>query len=130
MRKTACYIVLSLYALVLIRPAIPFLGYMINYDYITQVLCINKDNPTLNCNGSCFLTQDIQKTQLTEMEEGQITFPILDLGIFVLAFQDINSYDLSLIELDVSPDYYFYNMGDTSNYHNKIIHPPEFLVAA
>jgi hypothetical protein len=33
-----------------------------NYDYIVDVLCINKKNVALQCNGKCHLKQQLSKT--------------------------------------------------------------------
>lgn len=34
-----------------ITPILPFLDCFVNYEYISKVLCINKDKPTSTCNG-------------------------------------------------------------------------------
>lgn len=41
----------------------PFVEYYINFDYITEVLCINKDKPQTSCQGTCYLKDQIQETQ-------------------------------------------------------------------
>ncbi|MGB0199173.1 MAG: hypothetical protein ACPF80_03965 [Flavobacteriaceae bacterium] len=41
----------------------PFVDYYINFDYITEVLCINKDKPQTSCQGTCYLKDQIQETQ-------------------------------------------------------------------
>ena len=41
--------------------------YVLNYDYIKEVLCINKDQPQLQCNGKCHLNKQLQ--QVAESEE-------------------------------------------------------------
>jgi len=47
----------------MLRPIAPFVEYAINYDYISKVLCINKDKPELQCNGKCQLMQKLEKQQ-------------------------------------------------------------------
>ena len=42
----------------------PWLEYVWNYDYISQVLCINKEEVEQSCNGKCFLM-----TRLAQAEE-------------------------------------------------------------
>jgi len=44
------------------RPVLPMLEYVINKDYITEILCINKEKTELNCEGKCYLMQQL-KTQ-------------------------------------------------------------------
>ena len=35
----------------LLKPTLPVIDYIVNYEYITKVLCINKAKPKLQCNG-------------------------------------------------------------------------------
>ena len=46
----------------LARPVIPVADYIINYDYITKVLCVNKAKPIMHCNGKCHLMKELAKT--------------------------------------------------------------------
>ena len=41
------------------KPLLPVAEYIINYDYITKVLCINKAQPKLQCNGKCHLMKEL-----------------------------------------------------------------------
>ena len=50
-----------MYLSVLIKPLVPILDYVINYNYIKTVLCVNKDKPEMHCNGQCHLKQMIKK---------------------------------------------------------------------
>ncbi|MCS3531055.1 hypothetical protein [Chryseobacterium sp. JUb7] len=55
-----CSIFLTLF--VVFRPLVPLVEYAVNYDYISEVLCINKSNPELHCNGKCYVSKQIAKT--------------------------------------------------------------------
>ena len=44
------------------RPAIPFIEYTIDYEYIATVLCINKNKPKMQCNGKCYLKKQLAKS--------------------------------------------------------------------
>ena len=47
--------------------------YVVNYDYISTVLCINQDKPELECNGKCALMKSIEKsTQEEHNEQGVV----------------------------------------------------------
>ena len=60
--KTATiYFFVFLYLVAMLRPIAPFVEYAINYDYISKVLCINKDKPEMNCNGKCQLMKELEK---------------------------------------------------------------------
>lgn len=50
-----------LYVYVSVAPVIPYLEYLINYDYIKNELCENKDVPESNCNGMCHVKKQIKK---------------------------------------------------------------------
>jgi len=52
-------LVLSAY---LIIPVLPVIDYLINKDYITKNLCINKDKPKSCCKGKCHMVKQLQKT--------------------------------------------------------------------
>ncbi|MEC5395486.1 hypothetical protein [Bergeyella sp. RCAD1439] len=45
----------------LLKPLAPVAEYVLNFDYITTVLCINKDKPELKCKGKCYLSKEIAK---------------------------------------------------------------------
>lgn len=60
-RLIITHLLLNLYLLVLIQPAIPILEYLINYDYIVNELCENKEKPILTCNGKCYLGDQVEK---------------------------------------------------------------------
>jgi hypothetical protein len=49
-----------------LKPIIPVLEYVVNYDYIATVLCINKDKPKLECNGKCHLMKEMAKASESE----------------------------------------------------------------
>lgn len=48
------------------RPLIPLAEYAVNYDYISKVLCINKSRPEVHCNGKCYLSKELAKTNDTD----------------------------------------------------------------
>ena len=43
------------------RPLIPLAEYAVNYDYIVNTLCVNKNKPELHCNGKCYLGKELAK---------------------------------------------------------------------
>lgn len=55
------YIVLFVALLMLIKPLWPVAEYVMNYDYIVNVLCENKDKPQMHCDGKCFLSKQLAK---------------------------------------------------------------------
>lgn len=65
----------------MLRPAAPLLEYALNRDYIEQVLCINKDEPEMQCHGKCYLEQQLQKAA----EEQQPEKALINLQEYPLA---------------------------------------------
>jgi len=81
----------------LIKPLWPVGEYIMNYDYIVNELCENKDKPELQCNGKCYLMQLLaQESQQNEKnpfgDKQQIE--ISQILTLVPTF-DLNSYDLA-----------------------------------
>ena len=54
-------VVLFVAILMLIKPLWPLAEYVVNYDYIVENLCENKDRPFLNCDGKCYLAKQLAK---------------------------------------------------------------------
>lgn len=48
------------------KPVFPLVDYMVNYDYISKVLCENKAKPELKCNGKCHLMKELAKASEEE----------------------------------------------------------------
>ena len=55
-------IILTLvFSIILVKPAIPYLEYIVRKDFIIEKFCINKEKPELQCNGKCHLNKQAQK---------------------------------------------------------------------
>ena len=54
-------VILSIAVLMLARPLWPIAEYIMNYDYISNVLCENKNRPQLECDGKCYLAEMLAK---------------------------------------------------------------------
>lgn len=42
--------------------------YEINKEYVSTVLCINKNKPELKCNGKCYLTKQLKKADTPQSD--------------------------------------------------------------
>ncbi len=69
MRQRLAIGILIIFCFAEIRPLLPFLDYYVNYKYISDVLCINKDKPMSTCNGKCYLNKQLQKSQESEKND-------------------------------------------------------------
>jgi hypothetical protein len=59
--KSGVYILLVLYFASAATPAVSIFNYCLNYTYYSQVICINKNKPKSDCNGTCALKKEIGK---------------------------------------------------------------------
>jgi len=50
----------------------PWINYAINKDYISEYLCINKDQPELQCDGKCYLSQQLKILQEKEQSDTKV----------------------------------------------------------
>lgn len=48
------------------------IDYLFNQAEITQLFCVNKDQPTLQCNGKCHLAKEIAAVEIDDKEEPMI----------------------------------------------------------
>lgn len=44
---------------ILVKPTLPLLDFVANYQYIKNKLCENKDKPEMHCNGKCYLMKEL-----------------------------------------------------------------------
>lgn len=57
---------LGLYVLAVFKPFFPYLEYAINKQLISQQFCENRARPELACEGRCYLTKRLAKTEAPE----------------------------------------------------------------
>jgi hypothetical protein len=53
--KPLLILIMAAYLVTASHVIVPSLDYLLNRDYISEVLCENADNPELGCNGKCHL---------------------------------------------------------------------------
>ena len=124
MKKIVVIVALALF----LKPILPVLDYIINYDYIANVLCENKAKPQLQCNGKCHLMKELAKESENEKPLSSDKKDNSKHEIEVLFYQDINS--LFDIKIAVSTS------NETSNNYTNLycflnttttFHPPTFI---
>ena len=59
-------IVFLLALFMLLKPGLPVVEYVVNYNYISKVLCENKAKPQMHCNGKCHLMKELAKASENE----------------------------------------------------------------
>lgn len=111
----------------LIKPVIPVVEYAINYEYISKVLCVNKEIPKMHCNGKCHLMKELAKASENEkpissdkkssVQEHEILF-----------FQPISNLKIESISYST----FSKNTSEYSNLYSftegySTFHPPTFI---
>lgn len=110
------------------RPIVPVIEYNLNYDYISKVLCINKDEPELKCNGKCQLAKEIKKTLPIETSDKQPGLPVIDFDKFPITYYKSNEQRIKPFEYSNKLNFFTYKTGKTINYIPSVFQPPEFFV--
>lgn len=117
-----CIIIIAL--IVFLKPVIPVLEYVINYDYISKVLCENKDKPKMHCNGKCHLMKELAKQ--AESEKPIQNDKKTSINEFeVLFFQQIKS--LEIVQVSFPNKSKRFNPYSNLYFHLKgfsVFHPP------
>jgi hypothetical protein len=92
MRAIGSILFLTLYLIALVRPLAPFLEYKVNQDFFAEVLCINKSNPSIDCEGQCALILKLKQSfDDTKPETAPITVKMSDYPIgFVTLFNELS----------------------------------------
>ena len=71
MLKSFSLFILSLFIWSILAPVLTVFEYFINYDYIVEVLCINKDKPELECDGKCYLKEQLSESSIIKNDTSE-----------------------------------------------------------
>lgn len=124
MKKIVIIVIIS----ILLKPIIPVLDYILNYDYISKVLCENKKKPELKCNGKCHLMKELAKASENERPINSDKKDNSKQDVEVLFFQDIKSLIVEQIyfqnKTSINDDYsnFYFHLNSCS-----VFHPPTFI---
>lgn len=105
----------------------PVFEYIANYDYISTVLCINKDVPAMACNGKCHLMKELAKAsdleKPTSQDKKHTSAEITDFYIQT----DVN-YLLPVFYLVAKPKLNYSYLNTRCNFTtSSIFRPPIFI---
>jgi hypothetical protein len=112
---------------ILVKPILPVLDYVVNYEYISKVLCINKAKPKLQCNGKCHLMKELAKTSESETPISS-NKKTASHELEVLFFEEIKSFTIKSISFDKN-QFLISNYSDLYYYLNttSVFRPPIFI---
>ena len=111
----------------LLKPVLPVIDYIVNYEYITKVLCVNKAKPKLQCNGKCHLMKELAKTSESQTPISS-NKKIATQELEVLFFEEIKSFNIRYIYFDKN-QFLSTNYSDLYSYLNSdsVFRPPIFI---
>ncbi|MEN8125240.1 MAG: hypothetical protein ABFR32_08920 [Bacteroidota bacterium] len=107
----------------IIQPAIPVIEYFVNYDYIANELCENKDKPLMACNGKCYLEKQVKEQQNLDVEQDAPLPPKIDLEKFITLKNKNFTYNFN-IQYQFNKNLAFYIKFDEKNFIDKPLRPP------
>ena len=97
MRVTLLYIWLIAITLPIFSQWGTIAYYQLNKEYITRVLCKNRDKPQLHCNGHCFLAKKLKAQE--EKKDHQTSERVQDLPSIHLFASPLTLFDFSIRHL-------------------------------
>lgn len=107
------------------KPIWPVVDYLVNYDYIVETLCENKDRPEMNCNGKCHLSKELAKEAGNDDKNplsgktSKSEIPQIIISEHVSEFLFLSGSEPATTE-EIGYKSVFY----TSLFSSKILHPP------
>jgi hypothetical protein len=107
----------------MVRPIAPMLEYVIYEDYIAEFLCINKDKVELQCNGKCYLMQQLSE----QNEEKKQGLPKIMLEEYPIGFVDLMFYNSKKPATVPDQNHFNYSNGYAFLYCAYSFHPPSIL---
>lgn len=106
-------------------PIIPLIEYAINYNYIAEVLCENKDIPQTTCSGKCYLKKQVKisiEKKIPNKKENSKTNYIPDFRIAVVHKINKTHFGTPLFLMSVKQNKLLYS----SRYLEVEDKPPNF----
>ncbi|MDO6598162.1 hypothetical protein Q4512_14660 [Oceanihabitans sp. 2_MG-2023] len=99
------------------------LYYQLNIDYIVETYCVNKEKPTLQCNGKCHLAKQLQPTSNTSNSDDAIS-SLVEAFTFVY-YNDYPSLIFNTVFLLESREKsFFYTKNYTYKFEYSHFRPP------
>ncbi len=112
--------------LLLLKPVLPVFDYIINYEYIANELCENKEEPELKCNGKCHLMKELAKA--SDDEKPMSEKKSLHQETEVLFYQSVFTFTFK----SDAPNVDYVQSTAYSNLYShlavvSVFHPPAFI---
>ncbi|MCF0050458.1 hypothetical protein LXM25_10340 [Dyadobacter sp. LJ53] len=97
--------------------------YQINKEYITRVLCENRDKPQLHCNGKCYLAKKLKAQQ--EKQNKQTSDRVQNTPVLQLFALPITSFEFLASHFPLSQEHHFpYHLASYQAPLSILVPPP------
>ncbi len=128
-RKLSAILLLLIYGTEILAPAMPFVDYYVNKDYIEKNLCINRDNPEMHCHGKCHLKKEIYMIMDDQSEKSdpakKSTVPQKIKEYLVRVYSIVSLEFVEIVEaFDLKPVIPGFLGHVFKGFKNDIFHPP------
>jgi hypothetical protein len=99
-----------------------YADYLWNKEYVSTVLCINKEKPQSHCNGKCHLKKQLEANSKQQDSEKQLKTAIEIVSISP-------SENGFTFQPGIATRYFYENLtAMVTSYHASIFHPPGALL--
>ncbi|PZR18979.1 MAG: hypothetical protein DI539_15620 [Flavobacterium psychrophilum] len=110
----------------LLKPVMPVLDYIVNYDYIAKELCENKAKPQMHCNGKCHLMKELAKAAEEQKQESERKSA--QQNAEVLFCQNVEDFKFSpSLVIPFAKNETVYNNQYVHSAAVSFFHPPAFI---
>lgn len=102
--------------------------YMMRYKHYAMVLCENKENSEMKCNGKCQLSKGLAKASQSEEKNTIPEIPSqanVEISFFIVPFNNRNISNRSDLELNLvlkQPNSHYFRL-----HNNTVFRPPIFI---
>lgn len=124
MKQVTSILLIIIFCFSVVRPVISCFEYIINYDYITKVLCINKEKPELKCSGKCYLKEQLSKIS-SENKSKEKRIPKIKFEKFPIICYQTNDFLIKKIDFNTNSDIWGYNFSINNSSSKPPTPPPK-----
>ncbi len=112
----------------MVRPLVVITDYIINFEYIVENLCKNKDKPLLLCYGSCYVSEKLVSGNYLDLSKSKSNSQNTKIEIFSPVFTLLNTlpYTVELYWKSLSNKIYFFKNLKLISFIKRDFKPPQF----
>lgn len=110
--------------IILFRPVFPVLSYVVDYKYVSTVLCENISKPELGCNGKCHLKKELANVSKDNKTKSNEHNNNNNFQFEILFCEQLISFDFSNAFFKEKEAITYYSCIYFQKNSTSIFHPP------